>query len=182
MGDQNNSTINNGSNSSPESMTTSSKIWSRDNRSANIWTHEVGNKWTIGVGGKIKLSDSGSDFRQWNIPNTDSDTNTPSTLYMFGSPRILENGEISTREYQFVRSNSNQDGLELSSPTPSPTGNTFNSEDLKAFHFTRSDQSSDATKILCHCATNKFVSFDTESDGLVLQTEKENAHECDVDC
>ena len=169
MGDRNNSTMNNESNSSPrERSVAATSTWTLENRLAKIWTHQVGYEWAIGRSNKITLDGLDLKLCHWS-----ANANIPSsTLNMFG----IEGKD----GYRFVCSNSNQDGLELSSITmPSPTGCECSSSDSRVFHSKPSSHHSDSRKIFHHCASDKYVSVAECDSGvcLELQENPENAHE-----
>ena len=168
MGDRNNSTMNNESNSSRKRLVAATSTWTLDERVAKISTHEVGYEWTIGRRDKITLNGKDLKLCHWsanaNIPAS-------STLNMFGM-------KVGNDGYRFVCSNSNQDGLELSSRMmPSPTGWECSSSDSRVFHSKLSAHHSDSRKIFHHCASDKYVSVVHGSDvSLELQENPENAH------
>ena len=174
MGDRNNSTMNHESNSSPRKRSVAAtSAWTLDNRFAKISTHEVGNEWTIGRSDKITLNGKDLKLCHW---SANADIPTPSTLNMFGM--VMGNDG-----YRFVCSNSNQDGLELSSITmPSPSGCECSSSDSRVFHSKPDPHHSDNRKIFHHCASDKYVSVDERDSGvfLVLQENPKNAHKVSV--
>ena len=176
MSSNDTSTIANGSNSSPPSITLSSETWTRDDRPTKIWTDQPGNRWFYSIiENKITANSYGSNFERWQILIEDAGTDC---LYMFGIEEPSD-GENSAKKYKFVRSNSNEDGLKLSSAKYSPAGATVNLDDPRILHYKSSPKSNNA-KIFRHLATKKYVSF-TTSEHLVLQTQEDNAHKCGVD-
>ena len=135
----------------------------RDSRKKTIATTEAGSKWGKGRGRQIEIKANGTQFCHWEtVTNDDS---TTSTLCAFA----IDEGN---QKFQFVRCNSDQDGLELSSPKSLP--DSINANDPRLFKLTTSFRSTDSEKILHHCQSGKFVTLNND-DELELHCDKQMA-------
>ena len=138
----------------------------RDSRKKTIATTEAGNQWGKNLRSRqIEIQAEGRHFCQWQRPVTSAD-NT-STLCAFAL-----RDDDDDQNFQFVRSNSDQDGLELSTPRPLP--NRINANDRRLFNLVTNFKSDDSREILHHCQSNKFVAVN-DDDEIVLHCKEENA-------
>jgi len=156
-----------GNTSPPFDMTSPISIdpTTADNRSVTVCTERAGFKWDIDKRDNVTVNESGTEFTLWSKP-CKRDTGK---ICVFG--KKMDTEQHSNR-YQFVRSNHEKQGLEISSPVVLPTD--FDSKDPRIFHFKASAQDAKTPNILQHCSSKGYVTVN-ENKNLELNRNKELA-------